>query len=363
MRKASILLIVFTLCTIQIKAQFTQKNLEVKFAPKSHATAKEIGSITYENLRIYPVLAKKSFEEINRDIGKFTPLEDALKSKKILITEHVRKQEGSNNGGNLEERLAEPDSGHIIIEQRQRINNRIEQQTIGGGETVNTLYIENTSEDTIFLMSGEVVKGGKQDRVIAKDMVIPPNSGQIDLSVFCVEKGRWTYKDSDSFNGYFQMASMNVRGAVDKSKEQTKVWEEVDKVNSKQKVKTSTSAYTALTSSKEFKEKQDNYLKEIKEQLKNQQIIGMIAVTGNRVIGCDMFASNELFSLYADKLLQSYITEAISNGEKVTINKNKVEKYVNDLLANEEKQSEFIEKGGKGKRFKHGKKTLHITSY
>jgi hypothetical protein len=89
----------------------------------------------------------------------------------------------------------------------------------------------------------------------------------------------------------------------------------------------------------------------------------MIAVTDDRVIGADIFASHRLFSKYSDKILQSYVTEAISNGKAVAISDKKVEKYVQNLLANEKNQEKYLDKDGNGKRFKHKGRTLHITSY
>ena len=45
-------------------------------------------------------------------------------------------------------------------------------------------------------MAGEVVKGGKQDRVIAQDVVLAPGE-TIDLNAFCVEKNRWVTKNEN----------------------------------------------------------------------------------------------------------------------------------------------------------------------
>ncbi|MFT5914030.1 MAG: hypothetical protein ACJAWV_000590 [Flammeovirgaceae bacterium] len=355
----SICLLLFTF--LQLKAQFTTENLKVETNRSTRFSDSKSDKLTYKNLRIYPIFAKQAFAESQKGVGNYMPLEKALKEKKILITEHLDtthssqiadttlRQNRIRNGRNRD--------GSNSIQQRLTSN-------IGSSETVNTLYVENISEDTVFLMSGEVVKGGKQDRVIAQDMIIPPNSGKIDLSVFCVEKGRWTYKeDNGKFDGYFQMASMNVRGAIDKSKQQAKVWEEVSKVNEKNKVSTKTSAYTALTSSKEFKKTQEEYLSHFNPQLSGNHIIGMIAVTDDRVIGADIFASHRLFSKYSDKILQSYVTEAISNGKAIAISDKKVEKYVQNLLANEKNQEKYLDKDGNGKRFKHKGRTLHITSY
>ena len=54
-------------------------------------------------------------------------------------------------------------------------------------DDVNKLFVENNSQDTIILLAGEVVKGGKQDRTLATDLILPPGKGKKDIDVFCVE--------------------------------------------------------------------------------------------------------------------------------------------------------------------------------
>ena len=60
------------------------------------------------------------------------------------------------------------------------------------GDEVNTLVLVNHSKRPLLLLAGEVVTGGKQDRIVAKDRIVQANGEPIDLSVFCIEPGRWT---------------------------------------------------------------------------------------------------------------------------------------------------------------------------
>src|SRR5215470_19122510 len=57
---------------------------------------------------------------------------------------------------------------------------------------VNQLEIENLGNDDVFVQSGDIVKGGKQDRTLMVSLVLPPKSGAIPIASFCVEEGRWT---------------------------------------------------------------------------------------------------------------------------------------------------------------------------
>ena len=56
---------------------------------------------------------------------------------------------------------------------------------------VNELVIENLSDEEVYVQAGDIVKGGKQDRVLSDDLVIGPNSGRVPIASFCVEQGRW----------------------------------------------------------------------------------------------------------------------------------------------------------------------------
>ncbi len=103
------------------------------------------------------------------------------------------------------------------------------QQTNEADGEVNKLFVENVSNDTVYLMAGEVVKGGKQDRVLASDMVLPPNSDKVELPVFCVEHGRWSYKsDAFGFTEYYTVSANSVRGKAVKEKNQYEVWDAVE---------------------------------------------------------------------------------------------------------------------------------------
>ena len=56
-------------------------------------------------------------------------------------------------------------------------------------EDVNELIVENISPKyDVFIQSGDIVKGGKQDRVLAFSIIIPRNSGKVSIEAFCVNQ-------------------------------------------------------------------------------------------------------------------------------------------------------------------------------
>jgi hypothetical protein len=62
---------------------------------------------------------------------------------------------------------------------------------------VNELQIENTGAEQVFIQAGDIVKGGKQDRVLTVSFLLPPNSGLLPIASFCVEQGRWSARGKE----------------------------------------------------------------------------------------------------------------------------------------------------------------------
>ena len=100
------------------------------------------------------------------------------------------------------------------------------------GDQVNTLVLVNNSNQPLLLLAGEIVTGGKQDRVISKDRIVPPDSDPIDLSVFCIEPGRWV-ESSAAFGASAKapvasfMVQPTVREKAMAAKSQQQVWDSV----------------------------------------------------------------------------------------------------------------------------------------
>lgn len=299
--------------------EFSYKTLEFNLQDEA-----KVRSFTYKNLRIYPIKAKTTLKEQTKNYSRYTSLKEALEKKKIKITE----KEGS-----------------------------------GEGAEVNSLYAHNTSNDTLFLMAGEVIQGGKQDRVIGQDVVIPPKSAKVKVPVYCVEQGRWSAKNKgNNFDGYFSVSGHSVRKAVEVSKNQSDVWEKVSDANKKNKVATSTGAYTALSSANDYVKIENEYFTALQSKLAAEKdVIGVIVASGDKVLGCEIFATEQLFRKSADNLLRSYIHEAVTNGRPVNISAATVKKYMDDLLLDQVAQERKI--NSKGKVFKNDGKKLHIATY
>ena len=127
----------------------------------SVAGYKVLDPIRQGNLTVFPVVTMTS-----HDTHEFLTLDEGVRSGEVVVTEY----------GNLQPLMR----GRELPLPRS------------GGAQVNQLVLVNNSKRPLILLAGEIVTGGKQDRVIGKDRIVPAESDPIDLSVFCVEPGRWT---------------------------------------------------------------------------------------------------------------------------------------------------------------------------
>ena len=148
---------------------------------------------TYENMTIFPVLSSQ-----DADTSDFATLDEALASGDALVTEQGNYLRRTRDG------VAEP-------------------AVVSSGAQVNQLVLVNRGKRPLLLLAGEVVSGGKQDRIIGKDRIVPIGAAPLPLDVFCVEHGRWT-GGSDNFAAAKTMVHPSVREKAAVEQDQSKVW-------------------------------------------------------------------------------------------------------------------------------------------
>src|ERR1022692_4717737 len=99
--------------------------------------------------------------------------------------------------------------------------------------TVNELSIENQSAQDVYIQSGDIVKGGRQDRVLTTDLILPAHSGKLPISSFCVEQGRWTRRGNEPAEQFGTsdkvVAFKQLKIAVHNPHAHVQVWNEVAK--------------------------------------------------------------------------------------------------------------------------------------
>ncbi len=210
--------------------------------------------------------------------------------------------------------------------------------------SVNQLSIENLATDEeVYVQSGDIIKGGKQDRTLPYDSLVGPKSGVVAIDSFCVEHGRWSQRGAES-SGYFSSSSNNMRQvAYTEKASQAEVWQNVahtqDRLGKKlgDSVKSEASK-TSLQLTLETPAVRDAiapYLKNLGPAPEGRDdVIGYVAVVNGRVHSADVYAARSLFRKLWPKLLESSAVEAFiaatPGGTYVTANEGTVRAYLKE---------------------------------
>jgi hypothetical protein len=197
-------------------------------------------------------------------------------------------------------------------------------------QTVNQLSVENVALDVeVFIQAGDIVKGGKQDRVLAYDLVVPSKSGKMPLASFCVEAGRWRQRGKEDASR-FQSSSGQVSGkdlklAVTYARKQDQVWAKVKEAQMKLSKnvgksvenKESPSSLQLTLEDKRLLDALDEYEKALAKALQGKDdVLGFAAAINGQVEGADVYGSPVLFRKLWPKLLKSCAIDALAEWDK-----------------------------------------------
>ena len=111
--------------------------------------------------------------------------------------------------------------------------------------TVSALVVENRGSVHVLLLAGEILQGGKQNRIVLEDVLVPPRSGPLTLPVYCVEQGRWV-GDGKAFAPREILAAPQLRAKMLERSEQQEVWAEVDRYAKRAAAPSATGSYVAI---------------------------------------------------------------------------------------------------------------------
>jgi hypothetical protein len=217
--------------------------------------------------------------------------------------------------------------------------------------SVNELQIRNKGDTEIFIQSGDIVKGGRQDRVVTVSFILPVKSGDVPLASFCVEHGRWSARGKEDAGKFAssgeaipsreaklamkaplvamtgQSASRRLnepeQGAnrgTEISERQLKVWDEVRKTQTKlsgglkERVNAaaSESSLQLALENEKLQASRADYIKALEGQgMSADDIVGYAFAVNGRINSADVYPSNALFRKMWPKLLAASVTEAI----------------------------------------------------
>jgi hypothetical protein len=235
----------------------------------------------------------------------------------------------------------------------------VKETSMPGGSDVSLLEVKNHSKKNILVHSGEMVAGGKQDRAFATTTIIPPSDNENFLSVFCVEKGRWDGKPR-AFH-YSGSADASLRKQIDISKQQNKVWKEIDQHLADEGIQNSTWDYLDLFRDTSYIDTSCMHFFRKKMMESDSLYAGFVAVTGNRIIDCQLFGSNDLCVASFEVMLKSYARSINSKDGVPQVSNTDVKIFLDKFLQTEEQQKEFLKTHGR--LYTYQNHVIHLIAY
>ncbi|MEA2875517.1 MAG: hypothetical protein QOF14_713 [Hyphomicrobiales bacterium] len=221
---------------------------------------------------------------------------------------------------------------------------------------VNELQIENLGNDEVFVQSGDIVKGGQQDRVLTVSLILPQKSGRIPIASFCVEQGRWSARGKEDVKTFatasaaipsreakiamrapviaaaptaYADPTAGIRGgqvsaaraASDTGDRQQEVWRKVRKVQDGLSASLGVPVNAAASQSslqlalenEKLKDAQAAYLTALQRAGEKEDVVGYIFAVNGKLNSAEVYPSNGLFRKMWPKLLQASVTEAIGH--------------------------------------------------
>ena len=344
--------------------------------------------VVHENLTIFPV----SRVEPNME-DRFITLDEGLKNGTVEVFElgAGRANVQPNADGGLHPAVSDEDSFAASPATPDSAVQANEEQAVGveanpgsepdqliqanQGNSVNQVYVLNRSDRPLYLMPGEIILGGDQDRTIGEELVIAPSKEPVEVEVFCVEHGRWggrsverttqeleaAFSNSASAssvaanltmpseengnaspgqsaqqlseqaeNGKF-IASVGVltkkaRLAAQGDKDQGKVWEEVAVANASAKSQIDSGAFTQNYVHDDNIKRFEAFVGALQDEVaRTDSVVGVVVAVNGKIDAADVFESTPLFKKLWPKLLKSYSLEAANRAAESVDLENAIE--------------------------------------
>lgn len=222
----------------------------------------------------------------------------------------------------------------------------------------NWIKITNRSKEDVLIQTGEILDGGKQDRMIGETKVLTPGSTDY-LHVYCVEKRRW--QDRPKKFKAAGVANSDLQKTMNTKRRQSDVWKEIDrqfKVNNK---KSETYSYLDLYNTPVIED--SDYMRYFLGRYgeTDSTFAGYLFITGNRIISTELFATADLTRISFRNMLSSYVQTARSSGSRPIVTRAKQKEFMDKILTSEQAQKAYVIAHGK-LQVSNGK-VIHLIAY
>jgi hypothetical protein len=189
---------------------------------------------------------------------------------------------------------------------------------------VDRVVAENLMTDQgVFIQSGDIVKGGKQDRTVRFDTVVQPSS-TVEMQAYCVERRRWHRRggeDEGTFSGSAStLSTASLRTTIIRGLAQADVWSRIGEtqdllaatIGVDVRSADSPSSYQLTAESQSVKRAIDAYLAALEDVAAVEHAIGAVIAINGTLNRADIYVTSTLFRALWPKLLEGAAVEAVA---------------------------------------------------
>ncbi len=231
--------------------------------------------------------------EVQRLLGGLT-IEPPRAHKHMLV--YPIRWSGKQAPGDWETLDAALAAGHLKVGEMARA-------------TVPTVEVTNTGGRSVFLMSGEILKGGKQTRVVRKDTVVEPRQ-KVAVAVFCVERGRWA--GGKNFQRARNIAPASIQDAINRGAGQSEVWQRVRRAAPALGGPNASESLDQMLESEKARRSFDEAHKDLGKFSPPDTVgIAVADARTGRVVGLELFGRRDLFDGLQEKLVEGYTADIV----------------------------------------------------
>jgi len=180
--------------------------------------------------------------------------------------------------------------------------------------SVPELWLVNRSDDMVFVMDGEEVIGGKQNRMVNASFLIAPRS-ELMLPVTCVEHGRWhdvgpRFAPGEAAPSFLRMEKeeqvrIHLRSERRPRADQGAVWEAIAARQREERFASPTGALNDL-----YRHRAVSLAEYQRAFPYMDGAVGLAVALNGRMVGADLFDQPATAAKLWDKLVRSYAVDA-----------------------------------------------------
>lgn len=183
-----------------------------------------------------------------------------------------------------------------------------------GRGQVRQVEMHNVSRRHVFVLEGEVLAGGYQDRIAAEDILLAPGQ-RVRVPVYCAERGRWDARAAGAagqaaLKAGKALAVPSVRRRLAESPSQDALWSAIRRDLAARGAAGRTERMASAYESPAYRREIGGYRRALKSVV-TSRCAGVAIARGGRLVALDLFGEPRLATALWHKILDSHAASDI----------------------------------------------------